>query len=136
MPQVDPDDDTIRRYVVHHYRYDEERHERRNVLVAAYDSAGEWHAALEGLQGELERRRASGEPVDPRENVSGTEWKPGDRGRAAYGHQLRRAMEHGVLPADLDETRLPQNMAIMRSTDRPRRGPLGRLIRSVKARRR
>jgi hypothetical protein len=35
MPRVDPQDDSIRRWVVHHYRYDPHRRERRHVLISA-----------------------------------------------------------------------------------------------------
>jgi hypothetical protein len=43
---VDPDDDTICRYVVRHYRYDPDRHERRHVVVAAFDNESEYDACL------------------------------------------------------------------------------------------
>jgi hypothetical protein len=33
MARVDAEDDTLRRYIVRHYRYDPERHERRHVVV-------------------------------------------------------------------------------------------------------
>src|SRR5271166_5524637 len=35
---VDPDDDSICRWVVSHFRYDPARNERRNVVVAAFDN--------------------------------------------------------------------------------------------------
>ncbi len=37
MALVDPDDDTLDRFVVWHYRYDAVRHERRNVVAIAFD---------------------------------------------------------------------------------------------------
>ena len=38
MSEVDSEDDTIWRWVIHHYRFDPTRSERRNVVVAAYDN--------------------------------------------------------------------------------------------------
>lgn len=37
MALVDSDDDTLDRFVVWHYGYDAVRHERRNVVVTAFD---------------------------------------------------------------------------------------------------
>ena len=76
MPEVDPDDDDALRYVVYHYRYDDERHERRNVIVAAYDNESEFMGRIEALRDDLRARAASGEG-DPRETVSGKVLIPG-----------------------------------------------------------
>lgn len=46
MAAVDPDDDSIKRFIVLHYRYDADRRERRNVVVQAFDNEREFHAAL------------------------------------------------------------------------------------------
>ena len=70
MPEVDPDDDDALRYVVYHYRYDDERHERRNMVVAAYDNESEFMGRIEALREELRARAARGEG-DPRDTVSG-----------------------------------------------------------------
>ena len=96
MARVDPDDDSIRRFVVQHYRYDPDRRQRRRVPVAAFDNYDEFVAAIDELSADIERRRRSGEPVDPREGASGTEYAPGDRDRAAYGRFLERSFRHGV----------------------------------------
>jgi hypothetical protein len=37
MSVIDPKNDSTARWVVHHYRWDPERNERRNVVVAAFD---------------------------------------------------------------------------------------------------
>jgi hypothetical protein len=76
VPEVDPDDDDALRYVLYHYRYDDERHERRNVVVAAYDNEPEFMGRMEALRDELRARAASGEG-NPRETVSGTVLTPG-----------------------------------------------------------
>jgi hypothetical protein len=76
VPEVDPDDDDALRYVVYHYRYDDERHERRNVVVAAYDNESEFMGRIEALGDELRARASRGEG-DPRETVSGKVLGPG-----------------------------------------------------------
>ena len=63
MAQVDPEDDTIERFVVYHYRYDPGRRERRHVLVAVFDNEREFQARVDREQAELERRRRAGEPT-------------------------------------------------------------------------
>lgn len=45
-PEVDPGDDSICRWVLHRYRFDPERRQRRNVVVAAYDNEAEFEVAL------------------------------------------------------------------------------------------
>ena len=69
VPEVDPGDDSIKRYIVRLYTYDPARHERRHVVVAAFDNdaeglrcVGETHQAL------LERRAAG--LADDREHVT------------------------------------------------------------------
>jgi hypothetical protein len=78
VAEVDPDDDDALRYVVYHYRYDDERHERRNVVVAAYDNEPEFIARIDALSDELRARADRGEG-DPREAVSGAVQGPGSR---------------------------------------------------------
>ena len=123
MAEVDPDDDAITRYVVRHYRFDPERHERRHVVVAAYDNEREMRRQIERIGAELARWRDAGEPVDRREHASGGVVRPGDRERAATGHAVRRAIAHGVSPRSLLVNReLPRNMAVLGADDRtPRR---------------
>jgi hypothetical protein len=116
VARVDPEDDTIRRFIVRHYRYDPGRRERRHVLVAAFDNKREFHACIKSVQEEIEGRKSRGEHVDPREHVSGIVHEPGDRRRAANGHLVMRALRHGVRPGPwLDELELPSNIGVMRS---------------------
>jgi len=138
VARVDPDDDNLRRYIVRHYQYDPARHERRHVVVAAFDSRREFNACLQAVSEEIERRRAAGERVDPVEHVSGVVHDPGSRRRAANGRLVMRALSHGVAPAQwMEDLELPSNTAILRAAGRfpRRRGPLGRLIRRWAARR-
>ncbi len=99
---MDVEDDTIRRYVLWHYRYDPQRHERRNVVLAAFDDERVFMSCLQRLQAEISRRRDAREGVDPREHRSGGVDEPDQLWRAAYGHLIRRMMEHGVDPPTLD----------------------------------
>jgi hypothetical protein len=115
MAQVDPGDDRIRRFIVNHYRYDPQRHERRYVIVAAFDSEPEFRACMDEVGAEIERRREAGEDVDPRERVSGTIHEPGSRRRAANGHLIGRAISHGVSPRSLEGLELPSYMTVLRA---------------------
>lgn len=78
---MDPDDDDALRFIVYHYRYDDERHERRNVVVAAYDNESEFMARIEAVSDELRARADRGEG-DSRERVSGAVHGPGYRRQA------------------------------------------------------
>lgn len=111
MAQVDPEDDSIRRFIVRHYRYDPERRERRHVVVAAFDNEAEYEARLQEEAAEIRRRRDSGEDLDRAEHASGSIYEPGYLRRSANGHLLSRAIRHGVTPPDLDRLELPSNMS-------------------------
>lgn len=109
MAQVDPDDDSIQRFIVRHYRYDPERRERRHVVVAAFDNEPEFQARMQEERAEIRRRQEDGEKVDRREHASGTISEPGDLRRAANEHLRWRAIRHGVSPAGLEGLELPSN---------------------------
>ena len=82
MERVNPDDDTITRWVVFHYRYDPERRERRWMFDAAF--AEEFEMRLYILEGaeDLQARQAAGE-ADERETYKGECWQPGHDARVA-----------------------------------------------------
>jgi hypothetical protein len=129
VAHVDLTDDSIRRYIVRHYRYDPDRHERRHVVVAVIDSKWEYRAELQRANAALEGRRVRGEDVDPREHITGTIRQPGDDRRAAHGHLLTCAFEHGVRLGDwVDDLDLPGNVGLMRSAEH------GSTARSLRAR--
>lgn len=135
MASVDPDDDGMRRFVVQHYRYDPQRHERRHVVVAAFDNAAEFKTCLQGIQTEIERRRSVGEPVDQNEHASGTVREPGHQRLAANGRLVMRAFQHGVTPGPwLDDLELPRNIAVMHSDDGDGAGLLRRFGRRLRVR--
>jgi hypothetical protein len=114
VAEIDPQDDTIRRYVVRHYAYDPERRERRHVIVAAFDNERE-HLALFGrLSEELQRRREGGDEVDQREHYSGIVLEPGHSRLQQNGRLIRDAMARGVrIDRLLEEIELPMNVAVL-----------------------
>jgi hypothetical protein len=115
MPKVNPDDDSIRRWVVWHYRYDRDRSERRNVVVAAFDNRREFRADVEKRSAELRVRKERGEDVDPAERISGQMHEPGYRRMQRNARLLRRAVQHGVVPARTEDLDLPSNVAVIRA---------------------
>ena len=117
MGELAYEDDDRRRFVVRRYAFDPLRHERRHTVVAVVDNRREFEQRIARLSDELQRRRASGEDVDPREHISGHVMEPGHLARSANGHLLRRAVEHGVLPARLQFLELPSNMSRLRGDE-------------------
>jgi hypothetical protein len=114
MGRVEAEDDSIRRFIVHHYRYDPARRERRHVVVAAFDTEPEFLVCVKRVQAEIAQRRERDERVDPREHASGVVHEPGHLRRAANGHLLRRAFRHGVVGLQFEELELPSNMVALR----------------------
>jgi hypothetical protein len=115
MAQVDPEDDSIRRFLVRHYRYDPQRHERRQVVVAAFDNEREMLAGIGEIGAEIRRRREAGEEVGRGEHASGVIHQPGYLRQAAIGHLVRRAVSHGVFPRVLRAVELPPGMSVIRA---------------------
>jgi hypothetical protein len=114
---VDPDDDTIDRWVVLHYRYDPGRRERRHVVVAAFDNPDEFHADIDARAQQLGARAERGEAVDRLEGITGRAYPAGYRRQQRDAHLLKRAIEHGVAPVveDLD---LPPNVSVTQAVRR------------------
>ena len=96
MARVDPDDDTIRRFVVQHYRYDADRRKYTRFPVEAFDNEAEYEAGIDALRADLDRRRTAGEAVDRRESATGMVYKAGHRDEMAYKRFLTRSFRHGV----------------------------------------
>jgi hypothetical protein len=117
VARVDPEDDSIRRFVVSCYRYDPDRHERRHVVVAAFDTKREFYACLDEVDADIRARQERGEPVGPNEHVMGVELKPGYRREQQQARLVERALRHGVLPAELEN--LPRNFGLLRDERRP-----------------
>jgi hypothetical protein len=92
VAEVDPDDDAVDRWIVHWYRYDPTRRERRNTVVAAFDNelefllcVGETHAELQRLQAEGRAERV--------ERISGGVKRAGTTAES----RARRAASRGFL---------------------------------------
>ena len=116
MGTVDPEDDSVRRFIALHRRYDEQRHEWRDVVLRAFDEESEFQEFLDGLNGELRARQAAGE-ADRREHVSGVVREPGHRARSHNQRFLRRALEHGVWPPGWDAHDPPAGISVVTAGD-------------------
>jgi hypothetical protein len=108
---VDPDDDSICRWVVSHFRYDPARNERRNVVVAAFDNPDEFDADIKNRAARLRVGKECGD-VDTAENITGQIREPGYRHMRQNARLLRRAVQHGVFPARIEDLQLPPNVAV------------------------
>jgi hypothetical protein len=117
VARVDAGDDSIRRFVVRHYRYDPDRRERRHVVVAAFDNQREFERCLQAVSADIHRRRTAGEPIDAKEHVSGITREAGDDQRAANGRLVTRAIRHGVSPGSrvVERLAMPSNIAVLRA---------------------
>lgn len=124
MARVNPDDDSIRRFIVRHYRYDPERHERRHVMIAAFDNEREFEAYVHLAATELGRNKRRGRVGDRKEHISGVVQEAGHRRRQQNARLVQRALDRGVSSAALLELELPENAGAMRHarpTGRPSR---------------
>jgi hypothetical protein len=112
---VDPEDDSIERFIVRHYRYDPQRRERRHVVVAAFDNEQESGACMASVGREIRARRERGDPVDPREHASVVVHEVGYLLRAANGHLLSRAIRRGAGGSWSEDLELPSAMSVLRA---------------------
>jgi hypothetical protein len=119
VAQVDPENDSIRRFIVQHYRYDPERRERRQVVVAAFDNKREYRRFLEATAAELSRRQDAG-TAEAEEYVSGVVQEPGHERMQQKARLIARAAAHGVVAKDVADHELPRNVARL-SSSRPSR---------------
>jgi hypothetical protein len=78
MAEVDPEDDSRDRWVIWWYRYDPERRQRRNTVVAAFSKKREFSRRFRELSQDLERRKSTGES-EAVEHVSGVLYEAGSR---------------------------------------------------------
>ena len=68
---MDPDDDSVDRWIVWHHQYDEHRRQRRNLAVAAYDDAAEFEERFRLEREQLSARQSAGE-AESVEHISGS----------------------------------------------------------------
>lgn len=100
MAQVDPNDDSIRRYVVVLNAYNEERRERGAWPVAAFDNETEFRDYINRHTAELRDLRARG-LADPRDHYCGTVKEPGHAANTRlqrWRGRARRAAARGPTP--------------------------------------
>src|SRR5215813_8830971 len=88
MAAVDPDDDSIDRWVVYRYAFDPDRRERRHRVVASFDNEAEFLELITRLGDEVRESVAEGR-IDPKEHVSGQYLAAGHRS-AQQAQRLER----------------------------------------------
>ena len=76
MTRVDPEDDSIERWVAFHYLYDPERSDRRNVIVDAFNSDADFRDLLDRAGSELRAAIANG-AAEKMEHLGGWRWPAG-----------------------------------------------------------
>ena len=96
--RVDADDDSIKRYIIRLYAFDDARHERRHQVVAAFDNEAEAKACAGQTLFDLLERSQSGR-VDPREHVTIIVNEPGHaermRARRLEWNRMRKRFTGG-----------------------------------------
>lgn len=111
---VDPDDDSLLRHVVRHFRYDPARHERRHVTMCAYTTLSEFEAAFNQLVADLDERRTLSKEVDPQEYISGVTLEAGHRTLQANGRLVGRMFARNAYNAEfVAALELPPNVGIV-----------------------
>lgn len=80
---VDPEDDSIERFVVWRCRYDAARRERRKVAGVAFDNKAEFNSYLQEAAVRLNREKQDG-LAELQEHYSGT------RKESGYRERIRR----------------------------------------------
>jgi hypothetical protein len=118
MAQVDPYDDTRDRWVVFHYRFDPERHERRNVIVAAFDRKREFKSFMK-KEGEALRAAREAGDAQAGENLSGVRWPAGYHARIAEQRQQNRRHAAGSRYVQAFDPTIPTQAATYGPTTRP-----------------
>jgi hypothetical protein len=118
MSAVDPGNDDVARWVVHHYRYDSARNERRNVVVAAFDNAEEFDLEIAKRTAELRLEQAAG-TRNAGEQISGVALPAGYLAEAARGHAIKTAIQHGAANAaiQIQSTGSTGSVVVMRATE-------------------
>jgi hypothetical protein len=76
VARVDPDDDSIERWIVRRYAYDPDRRERRHIVLAAFDNEREFNRQMLASWLELKAQQATGD-AEPQEHITGTHLEPG-----------------------------------------------------------
>ena len=99
MPEIDPLDDSCLRYVVMHYAFDEQSHERTGRAVVAFDNEAEYREYATAATDDLERRQQAG-LADSKEKITGVQWPAGYHAQGQSKRLARRAVAHGAAVPD------------------------------------
>ena len=87
MGEVDPNNPTIKSFLVRHHKFDPETNHFRWFVLKAFDNEREMNQLLELLWSDLELRRLRGES-HPKEQIAGQindpERREGNSGWSAY----------------------------------------------------
>lgn len=78
MALIDPNDDTLHRFVVWHYHFIEERHERKLEAICAYSSRREAEKYFRKKSAELQKLQSEGQ-ADSKEYFSCGYQRPGSK---------------------------------------------------------
>jgi hypothetical protein len=95
VARVDPDDDSLTRYLVQYYAYDPSRRERRYQTVVAFDNETEFDSYLDDAATRLRERRAADPDLDPREGYTKVVKAAGEDRRQRLRRVASAASEHG-----------------------------------------
>jgi hypothetical protein len=80
MGPIEISDDSKSRWVVFHYRYVEQRKQRRQVVIACFDNRREWRRFIREDSKRLQAAKEGG-TADPKERISGN-FRPAGYDRA------------------------------------------------------
>jgi hypothetical protein len=98
VAEVDPEDDSVGRYIVRHYAYEPARHERRHQTTVAFDDRMEFEAYIQGANARLRALQAVDRNVDPLEYYSGVFKPAGEDHHQRLRRIAQAAIEHGARP--------------------------------------
>jgi hypothetical protein len=98
VAEVDPEDDSIGRYIVRHYAYDAARRERRHQTIVAFDDRMQSEAYIHDANARLRALQAVDRDVDPVEYYSGVLKPAGEDHRQHLRRVAQAAIEHGAQP--------------------------------------
>jgi hypothetical protein len=97
VSRIDPFDESLDRWVVEHYSYDSERHERRNRPIVAFDDPDEMVAFIDAASTELKERQRQGQ-ADQRERYSGVRRVAGYEASSSRERLAGRLRRHHQRP--------------------------------------
>jgi hypothetical protein len=98
VAEVDPQDDSIGRYIVRHYAYDPARHERRHQTIVAFDDQMQFEAYIHDANARLRALQAVDRDVDPLEYYSAVVKSAGEDHRQRLRRVAQAAIQHGAQP--------------------------------------